>query len=294
MSNNITSGPKVIINDMVFLKIMHWINKSEDEVSGLGWIKQEKDGTIRVIDAILLPQKNTGVTSDIDPQDVGKAMYEMRNSEGEMRWYWHSHVNMGVFWSQTDFDTIKKLSAAGWFVSSVFNKRKEIKTCLSTVEPWPAIIDDVQTVISPREIDASIIASWDESYKKNVTDHKPKNPPPTKEYNFDKYSGDKGGKRQVRYPFLDDLEDDWPLGFPGLSFEDDTPASIAQKQGKHTKKVAGVPKSKSIHNVTDKSIDDMIAKRNALEDALTVVDTELDSICSAGLMTDKQERLFKS
>jgi len=144
MANEVV-GTHIMIESMVYHKIMHWVNKSSYEVSGLGKITY-KDGRITVIDAILLPQKNGSAHTDIEGADVGKAMFLLKDTPGDLRWWWHSHVNMDVFWSGTDRDTIDKITQGGWFVSTVFNKRHEMRSALSMVSPLPlGFIDNIPT-----------------------------------------------------------------------------------------------------------------------------------------------------
>lgn len=165
--------PTILIEDEVYRKVMHWVNKSDYEVSGLGMVKIEDNGVLRVVSAMLLPQENGSAHTDIEPEEVNKALFELRNSEGELRWWWHSHVKMGVFWSGTDHDTIKKLGEGGWFACTVFNQKKEVKSCYYSKDgqrtPWgtePLMLDDLTTKVTipndPRE------AEWDAEYEKNV------------------------------------------------------------------------------------------------------------------------------
>lgn len=162
-----TTSTNILIDNTVYQKIMHWINKSDYEVSGLGKITY-KDGTITVIDAILLPQKNGRTHTDIEGDVVGKAMFQMKDTPGDLRWWWHSHVDMAVFWSGTDTDTIAKISAGGWFVSTVFNKKHEMRSCLNMVSPVPiGMIDNIPT--QPIQfIDQNLIDQWDKDYEDNV------------------------------------------------------------------------------------------------------------------------------
>jgi hypothetical protein len=52
---DIEFGMSIEIDEFVYQKIMHWVNKSDFEVSGLGKIEVDKErNVIRVIDAILL------------------------------------------------------------------------------------------------------------------------------------------------------------------------------------------------------------------------------------------------
>lgn len=161
-------GIKVEIDEMVFKKIMHWVNKSNFEVSGLGKVQYDKEeNVLRVIDAILLPQKNTATSTDIEPEAVGKAMFQMRNTPGELRFWWHSHVDMAVFWSGTDLATIKKLGSGGWFLSTVFNKRQEMKSAFCQNAPVRLLVEDVPTEVVEYQ-NADLIKEWDEQYEKNV------------------------------------------------------------------------------------------------------------------------------
>src|SRR6185436_12539554 len=160
---------KIEIDAMVFHKIMHWINKSEYEVSGLGKVVVDKEkNVIRVIDAILLPQENTSTTTDIDPAAVGKAMFLLKYTPGELRWWWHSHVNMQAFWSGTDTGTIKELSKAGWFCATVFNKRNEMRSAYSQFSPVHVMVDKLTTKIVQHIADDTL-KDWDKSYEENVT-----------------------------------------------------------------------------------------------------------------------------
>ncbi len=133
MSYNQNEAPKsgsldnmnVIIEDDVYQKIMHWIGKATGEVSGLGKVVMDSGGTMRVRSAILLEQENTGSSTDLDAKAVAKAMFTLRDEPGTLNFWWHSHVNFGVFWSGTDKDTIREIGGGGWVLATVFNKKAE-------------------------------------------------------------------------------------------------------------------------------------------------------------------------
>lgn len=161
---------KIIINDDVYQKVMYWVHKSDYEVSGLGKVLVE-GGTIRVIEAMLLPQENTAASTDIAPEAVCKAMYDLRNTEGELKWWWHSHVNMNVFWSGTDSETIEAISAGGWFSATVFNKSAERLSAYAQVAPIPLFLNEVDTTVF-RSLDGALTGEWDRAYEENVTNFK--------------------------------------------------------------------------------------------------------------------------
>ena len=158
----------------VYDKIMHWINKSDDEVSGFGKVTYWKDtGVLQVHDAYLLKQKNGAAHTDIDGQSLAKLMYTSREEQGELKWWWHSHVNMAVFWSGTDTATIKELASQGWMSATVFNKKNEMRTALGyKVDAGEfgtevVIKDELPTFIMP-EYDETVTSTWDKEYDDNV------------------------------------------------------------------------------------------------------------------------------
>jgi proteasome lid subunit RPN8/RPN11 len=163
------------IDPMVFYKIMHWIDKEDYEVSGLGTIEVDHERNVmRVTDAILLKQENTSATTEIDAQATLRAMHEFRQrgSAGQLKWWWHSHVNMGVFWSGTDEAAIKCLGGAtldqpAWFVATVFNQRREMLTAYVQNRPIKLIQTEIETKIRQR-LSADTVASWDAEYDEKV------------------------------------------------------------------------------------------------------------------------------
>lgn len=160
------------IDDLVYRKVMHWVKKSNFEVSGLGKVVlDEEKQTIKVIDAMLLEQTNTSATTDIEAEAICKAMYQLKDSPGELKWWWHSHNTMDVFWSGTDLSTIQELGANGWMAATVFNHKEEVLSAYCQVSPVRLLVPDLTTYVSRPE-DEKLIKSWDKEYEKNVTEKK--------------------------------------------------------------------------------------------------------------------------
>lgn len=165
---------KVQIEREVHEKIMHWVNKSTNEVSGLGKLRFDLETkSFVVLSAILLPQRNGAAHTDIEAEDVAKAMFLMKDEPGDLRFWWHSHVQMPVFWSGTDTDTIKQLGEHGWFLSTVFNQKNEMRSAYYSATgktgPWgelPIWEDGLETVIGA--VSSIQTTAWDEEYDKNV------------------------------------------------------------------------------------------------------------------------------
>ncbi len=167
---------KLHIAPEVYQQVMYWVNKADFEVSGFGVI-QIIDGLPVVTKAILLEQEGTAGDTELDPAAITKAEYEMRNEEGEgLRWWWHSHVNMGVFWSATDKAAIKQLGGEGWFYHTVFNKKYERKSAFSCQQTLDCPVYDKTYIYIDEEypdevglpMSNAIVKALDASFTKNV------------------------------------------------------------------------------------------------------------------------------
>jgi len=149
-------------------KIMFFVNKSSIEISMMARITKEKD-TFTLTNVYLLEQENTSTTTDIDAAALGKLMYTSREDEGNLNCWIHSHVNMGVFWSGTDMDTIQEFGSNGYLLSIVFNKKGEIRAHYFQGEqgadsplPWLEI-DDIPVVITYPAVKGA--EDWEKEYK---------------------------------------------------------------------------------------------------------------------------------
>ncbi len=157
----------------VYQKIMHWVKKSPYEISGFGNVEYDKKNKVfTVTDVFLVKQVNGPTSTETDEADLGKLMIEQHKASGEgsTKLWWHSHANMGVFWSGTDKDTILKYGGNGYIIATVFNKREEMKSavCFKTKHALfgdaTSFIDDVDTYyLHP--------ADWDTSYDEKITEH---------------------------------------------------------------------------------------------------------------------------
>jgi len=161
---------QITIDNLVYQKIMYWVRKaSPQEVSGLGKVVIIEDG-FRVINAMLLPQENSSGATDIDGEDLSKAMFELKDDPGHLNFWWHSHGQGTVFWSATDKETVKDLGSNGWFIASVFNTKAEIKSCYyqGKVTGLPAIFVDEIPTRPVFYYDSELEKQWNKEYDDNV------------------------------------------------------------------------------------------------------------------------------
>ena len=147
--------------------IMYWVNKAEGEVSGFGKVTYDEAAkTITVTNVYLIEQEVGAAHTDIDAKALGKLLYKTHKVPGDLRFWWHSHVNMNTFWSGTDTDTIRDLAKPGWIVATVFNKKHELRSALAYAVEGKfgssvTIEDNLPTFILH---DAKSMKAWDKEF----------------------------------------------------------------------------------------------------------------------------------
>lgn len=176
------TAPKFYIPRRAFQKVMHWVDKAPGEIGGMGLVSYDAENNyFWVRDVFLVKQQVTGGTTDLDDGALGQLEYEIHQKklEGDLNFWWHSHVNMGVFWSGTDKETIEKYASHGYCVATVFNKKREFRTAVCTVAETPYgaksqlfFMDNVTTEIYDAPPKDDVIALWDKDYAEKVTEKK--------------------------------------------------------------------------------------------------------------------------
>lgn len=135
------------IEPVCMKKIQYWADAADGEVSGLGIIEQEGDRTI-VREVFILEQECTGADTELNPEAIAKLMTDLMQEgkdPAKLKFWWHSHVNMGVFWSGTDDQCAETLSHEFAF-STVVNKRGESKTRLDLYDRFRLTIDNIKLI----------------------------------------------------------------------------------------------------------------------------------------------------
>ena len=155
------------------------------EISGMGQLKPYNDGYI--VTKIHLPkQQCSGVETEMDADELGVLEYECEDGEfkddGELIWWWHSHVDMGTFWSVTDHNAIDQLAAHGRVVATVFNRKFSMKTAYKQAASDdgfypPVFSDDLVTVIIPSSDIEQHIEDKVSEQERIITTYKGSKPP---------------------------------------------------------------------------------------------------------------------
>jgi hypothetical protein len=165
----------VVIPQHIHEQVMFWVNKSTKEVSWFGTVDFDKDiQQFKVKKVYLLKQEVSGATTDICEDALAQLMYQVHKEDpmAELRWWGHSHVNMSVFWSGEDKNTIRQLGYNGWILASVFNKKREVRSAFCTKvdilgNDHEVFVDDIATDIE-WSTNETLEQAWSKEYEEKV------------------------------------------------------------------------------------------------------------------------------
>ena len=106
------------------------------EISGLGIMAADDPNFVEEL--YILPQVCTGVRTSITPDAVTELTMNLRAmgiAPSRMRFWWHSHVNMGTTFSGTDDDNIRRYGSDFlWSVCTNKNDAKRVRAGLLPLE----------------------------------------------------------------------------------------------------------------------------------------------------------------
>lgn len=125
---------KLIITPVAHLKLQNYTQLTKYEISGMAKSTIDEDKNIIVTDVIIFKQECSAANTEIDDEAQAKFLNElMQKEERTEDWniWWHSHCDMGVFWSTTDDATIKNhINGQSYLISLVVNKADDCKARL--------------------------------------------------------------------------------------------------------------------------------------------------------------------
>ena len=141
-----TKFTTLYIDPTVMKRIMYYTQAADGEVSGLGTLIKDDKGRHVVNKVFLLEQESSGADTELNPEAISKLMTEMigKNEDpATLKFWWHSHANMGVFWSGTD-DTCAETLSREFAFSLVVNKAREMRCRLDLYAPFRITFDGVK------------------------------------------------------------------------------------------------------------------------------------------------------
>ena len=150
---------KVVLTKEVHNKIRTQTNLIDNEITGLGLV-DIKNNIARVYDVFLVKQIVSGASCELDEvgicELVDKLIAEGKNPK-HLRFWWHSHANMGVNWSNTDEDTGEKFGGNTFFLSLVINHKGEMRARINVYNPIKLMLDNLPVFVESSEIKEDFI-----------------------------------------------------------------------------------------------------------------------------------------
>lgn len=122
--------PEITLSPEAYQEIQAYVDLCDKEISGLGSVVFDPFTNSYFVSKVYLLDQEVGPAhTDLDDQAVAKLLYQhsISGEEGELHFWWHSHVNMGTFWSSTDHDTMDAIGNNGICIAAVFNKKGDKK-----------------------------------------------------------------------------------------------------------------------------------------------------------------------
>jgi proteasome lid subunit RPN8/RPN11 len=158
-------------------KVIDYAQASYDEfkseIGGFMIAKRDKDGDIIVSNPEILKQEVTGSATIMDKISIADYYVKSAQAHGtDIRFiWWHSHADMGAFWSGTDTETMKEYSKGDWSAFLVVNIRGEYKFRICVWNPIEAYKDTELNILNakPKVISKTIKDSVSKLCSKPVT-----------------------------------------------------------------------------------------------------------------------------
>lgn len=127
--NNDPNGRRLILPGDIHKRLFAYVSLSKGEISGFAKVQVGRggfrDSDFTVTDAVIFNQECTGTHTELSDESLAQFYMKLRRDKQRPRdWmlWWHSHDDGSVFFSNTDEDTIKKLSKNARVVSLCMNK----------------------------------------------------------------------------------------------------------------------------------------------------------------------------
>lgn len=133
------SDSTLILPQHIHDQIFDYVDLIDAEIGMFGYVTMTDDVDFVVDEVFLVEQEVTGSTVDFMDSGLAFAIEKAAKDDRleDLLFSCHSHVNMGVFWSQTDEDMIEGMNngMTPYLVSLVVNKKRETKQRVDFFNP---------------------------------------------------------------------------------------------------------------------------------------------------------------
>ena len=113
--------------------------KWSTEIGGMAVTLQDKDGDWKIQDPVIMKQEVSAALCELDKTELAEyyGKMAMKYKSHNMRFcWWHSHAEMGAFWSGTDTNTIDEYEDGDLSFALVVNVKEEYKCRVSVWKPF--------------------------------------------------------------------------------------------------------------------------------------------------------------
>jgi hypothetical protein len=160
----------VFLSDLARQKMNIYVQLAEGEISGLGEVEVVNKHNFVITDIFLLKQKCTINGTLLDRLDISRFLFERIQDGGNpatIKLWWHSHADIGVFWSADDEQTIDGFKNK-WMVSVVTNRAGNMLARVDVYEPIRVTEDNlgIRLILPENE---ELRAKLDSEVKEKVT-----------------------------------------------------------------------------------------------------------------------------
>ena len=159
----------------VYRKLFYYVKATDSEISGLGAVDAKPDGKGNKIytlkDVFLFKQKSTGGSTVIHKPSMAKFQLEYIKKGGDtsdLKCWWHSHCDMGTFWSGTDDECCNSFAGDNYMISVVCNHKNEILGRIDMYKPKRLHDRNAKVICETGEDDELKKECEEEVKKKNI------------------------------------------------------------------------------------------------------------------------------
>jgi hypothetical protein len=155
-----------------YARLRLYVELCPSEIGGLGEVQPEGEG-LRVTELFLPDQRVSASETELQPEALLRLLHrclEEGRDPAALRFWWHSHAEHGVEWSDTDEATIRGF-AGDSLVSLVTNKAGDLLCRYDTWRPQWSTVDSIPVVqpdepLGPAQAAALREATWAEMVEK--------------------------------------------------------------------------------------------------------------------------------
>lgn len=165
---SVSRVPSLVFTQHAWRKLQYFLQLSTHEISGFGRVT-DYDSNFLVDEIYLINQTVSSVHTQMSAIEIGKFVSQLAAYGGDisnLKLWWHSHVNMGLFWSPDDEKTMADLTRQYYF-GLVGLKNGKVLARLDIARPRTSIDNIPVSVIE--EVDESLQEKCRQEIKEKVT-----------------------------------------------------------------------------------------------------------------------------